>query len=191
MTKRFIRTTTAFVFLIVAMSGANLLRTAHAQSGEDDVLSREGVWRDPEVPALGNPDGDVTVVEYFDYQCPICKHFEVEAGAALDQMVAKNQITLVYHPLAFLDRMSSTQYSTRSAASSGCASDRGQFLPYTKALFNNQPAEGSNGLSDDRLVQMLKAEGVDIARRTIAKYRESLRIPSSTERRRQRVLRAG
>jgi RNA polymerase sigma-54 factor len=46
-------------------------------------------------------------------------------------------------------------------------------------------------LSDDRLVQLLKAEGVDIARRTIAKYRESLKIPSSTERRRQRVLRAG
>jgi RNA polymerase sigma-54 factor len=49
----------------------------------------------------------------------------------------------------------------------------------------------SDVLSDDRLVQMLKAEGVDIARRTIAKYRESLKIPSSTERRRQRVLRAG
>lgn len=46
-------------------------------------------------------------------------------------------------------------------------------------------------LSDDRLVHLLKAEGVDIARRTVAKYRESLKIPSSTERRRQRVLRAG
>ncbi|MGH6938815.1 RNA polymerase factor sigma-54 [Hypericibacter sp.] len=49
----------------------------------------------------------------------------------------------------------------------------------------------SEVLSDDRLVQLLKGEGVDIARRTIAKYRESLRIPSSTERRRQRVLRVG
>jgi RNA polymerase sigma-54 factor len=39
-------------------------------------------------------------------------------------------------------------------------------------------------LSDDALVHKLKAEGVDIARRTVAKYRESLRIPSSVERRR-------
>jgi RNA polymerase sigma-54 factor len=39
-------------------------------------------------------------------------------------------------------------------------------------------------LSDDALVQKLKGEGVDIARRTVAKYRESLRIPSSVERRR-------
>jgi RNA polymerase sigma-54 factor len=46
-------------------------------------------------------------------------------------------------------------------------------------------------LSDDRLVQMLNGEGIDIARRTVAKYRESLRIPSSTERRRAKSLRIG
>ena len=38
--------------------------------------------------------------------------------------------------------------------------------------------------SDDKLVQMLRAQGIDIARRTVAKYRESLGIPSSVERRR-------
>ncbi len=41
-------------------------------------------------------------------------------------------------------------------------------------------------LSDDALVQKLKTEGVEIARRTVAKYRESLRIPSSVERRREK-----
>ena len=47
-------------------------------------------------------------------------------------------------------------------------------------------------LSDDALVQKLKDEGIDIARRTVAKYRESLRIPSSVERRREKqgLLRA-
>lgn len=39
-------------------------------------------------------------------------------------------------------------------------------------------------LSDDRIVEILKEAGVDIARRTVAKYREALRIPSSVERRR-------
>ncbi|MCA6237659.1 MAG: RNA polymerase sigma-54 factor, partial [Phenylobacterium sp.] len=38
--------------------------------------------------------------------------------------------------------------------------------------------------SDDRIVEILKDSGVDIARRTVAKYREAMRIPSSTERRR-------
>ncbi|WP_281300958.1 MULTISPECIES: RNA polymerase factor sigma-54 [unclassified Iodidimonas] len=45
-------------------------------------------------------------------------------------------------------------------------------------------------LSDDRLVEILKAEGIDIARRTVAKYRESLRIPSSVQRRREKRMSA-
>ncbi|KMO39579.1 RNA polymerase sigma54 factor [Methylobacterium tarhaniae] len=48
-------------------------------------------------------------------------------------------------------------------------------------------AEADDVLSDDALVQRLRGEGVDIARRTVAKYRESLRIPSSIERRRERA----
>lgn len=46
---------------------------------------------------------------------------------------------------------------------------------------NEEPREI---LSDDRIVALLTADGVNIARRTVAKYREALRIPSSVERRR-------
>jgi RNA polymerase sigma-54 factor len=42
-------------------------------------------------------------------------------------------------------------------------------------------------LSDDAIVTRLKAVNIDIARRTVAKYRESLRIPSSVERRREKA----
>lgn len=52
-----------------------------------------------------------------------------------------------------------------------------------KALIDQEgAAEGV--LSDDRIVEILKEAGVDIARRTVAKYREAMRIPSSVERRR-------
>ena len=44
--------------------------------------------------------------------------------------------------------------------------------------------EGREILSDDRIVSLLTADGVHIARRTVAKYREAMRIPSSVERRR-------
>ncbi|HXC55110.1 MAG TPA: RNA polymerase factor sigma-54 [Rhizomicrobium sp.] len=46
---------------------------------------------------------------------------------------------------------------------------------------NEEPIEI---LSDDRIVSLLTADGVNIARRTVAKYREAMRIPSSVERRR-------
>ncbi len=46
-------------------------------------------------------------------------------------------------------------------------------------------------LSDDALVNALKAQGVDIARRTVAKYREAMRIPSSALRRREKRALSG
>ena len=45
-------------------------------------------------------------------------------------------------------------------------------------------------LSDDKLVEYLKRDGIDIARRTVAKYREALRIPSSVQRRRVKQMAA-
>ncbi|MBK18245.1 MAG: RNA polymerase sigma-54 factor [Rhodospirillaceae bacterium] len=47
-----------------------------------------------------------------------------------------------------------------------------------------------NVLSDDKIVSILKDEGVDIARRTVAKYREAMHIPSSVQRRREKTLHA-
>jgi RNA polymerase sigma-54 factor len=43
-------------------------------------------------------------------------------------------------------------------------------------------------LSDDKIVEKLKNDGIDIARRTVAKYREAMRIPSSVQRRRDKRL---
>jgi RNA polymerase sigma-54 factor len=50
-------------------------------------------------------------------------------------------------------------------------------------LIDNESVEV---LSDDKIVDLLKQAGIDIARRTVAKYREAMRIPSSVERRRQK-----
>lgn len=43
-------------------------------------------------------------------------------------------------------------------------------------------------LSDDKIVELLKNDGIDIARRTVAKYREAMRIPSSVQRRREKKI---
>jgi RNA polymerase sigma-54 factor len=52
-------------------------------------------------------------------------------------------------------------------------------------------AESPNDiLSDDKLVEKLKSDGIDIARRTVAKYREAMRISSSVQRRREKQLAA-
>jgi RNA polymerase sigma-54 factor len=48
-------------------------------------------------------------------------------------------------------------------------------------------AEGASILSDDTIVEKLREAGIDIARRTVAKYREAMRIPSSVQRRREKL----
>jgi RNA polymerase sigma-54 factor len=48
--------------------------------------------------------------------------------------------------------------------------------------------EAETVLSDDAIVERLRQEGVDIARRTVAKYREALRIPSSVQRKREKAV---
>ena len=58
-----------------------------------------------------------------------------------------------------------------------------------REMIDAEPA--SDVLSDDKIVERLKGDGVDIARRTVAKYREALRIPSSVQRRRLKRIALG
>ena len=62
-----------------AMLGLNIVPgSALAQSDGETVLTEALVLRDPDIPVAGNVDGDITIVEYFDYQCPYCRKIEPE-----------------------------------------------------------------------------------------------------------------
>ena len=51
---------------------------ALGQGDDETVLTEALVLHDPDIPAAGNIDGDITIVEYFDYQCPYCRKLEPE-----------------------------------------------------------------------------------------------------------------
>ncbi len=53
-------------------------------------------------------------------------------------------------------------------------------------MIDREPANAI--LSDDEIVERLQSDGIEIARRTVAKYRKALRIGSSVERRRMKAL---
>ncbi|MGQ0684742.1 DsbA family protein [Bradyrhizobium sp.] len=53
-------------------------RPALARDDDDKVLTEALVLRDPDVPVIGNPAGDISIVEWYDYNCPYCRKIEPE-----------------------------------------------------------------------------------------------------------------
>jgi protein-disulfide isomerase len=51
---------------------------ALAQGDDEKVLTEALVLRDPDIPIAGNAAGDISIVEYFDYQCPYCRKIDPE-----------------------------------------------------------------------------------------------------------------
>jgi protein-disulfide isomerase len=105
--------------------------------------------------------GPVIVEAYIDFLCPYCRQFELSAGPDLTALAADGRISLVYHPMSFLDEASTTRYSSRAAAAAGCASDGGRFREYAETLFRSQPPEGGPGLPDEELIALGTSIGLD------------------------------
>jgi RNA polymerase sigma-54 factor len=76
--------------------------------------------------------------------------------------------------------------SSIPASSGGDAHSAEAVRHLIRGLIDNEPAGAT--LSDERIVDLLQRDGVEIARRTVAKYREAMRIPSSVQRRREKLL---
>lgn len=75
-------------------------------------------------------------------------------------------------------------FSTALVSSSGVEHSAEAIKARIKTLIEEENPR--KVLSDDRIAEMLKGEGIDLARRTVAKYREAMRIPSTVQRRREK-----
>jgi protein-disulfide isomerase len=111
-----------------------------------------GVAATTPLPAGKTP---VTVQLWEDFQCPACRQFEQENSAQLERWAKQGVVRLEYMPVAFLDRASTTKYSSRAlnTAAAVVDSDPSAFQAFHDLLYANQPQEGSAGLADAQLLQ--------------------------------------
>lgn len=150
MSKKLLHLGAALVFLLGVASGP-WPTAANGQSDAENVLNRDSIWRDPEIPVLGNPDGDLTIVEYFDYQCPVCKHFHPDLARVVRE---DGNIRLISKGWPIFGGAS--VYAGRMALA---AKYQGKFAVAHEALFTAKVA-----LTEAAIRDLLSKAGVDVAR---------------------------
>ena len=137
-------------------AGAAMLGLAPAVAlGEDDdkVLTEALVLRDPDIPAAGNPDGDITIVEYFDYNCPYCRKIAPEIRQVVQD---DGKVRLVLKDWPILGPVSVV--ASRMALA---AKYQDKFIQAHDALIGV-----SSKLTEPRIGELLAGAGIDVERLT-------------------------
>jgi protein-disulfide isomerase len=119
--------------------------------GDEKVLTEALVLRDPEIPVVGNPDGDVTIVEYFDYNCPYCRKIAPEL---LQVVQDDGKVRLVHKDWPILGEVS--VIAARMALASKY---QDKYVQAHDALIGV-----SSKLTAPRIRELLSGAGIDLGR---------------------------
>lgn len=126
------------------------------------VLARGEVVEPPvgEGRILGDPNAPVTIVEYADFQCPVCRRAATDLIPRLEEdYVNSGKVNIEYRYFPFLG-----QESWDAAQAAAAAEEQGKFWEYYAALYNAQGRENGGAFSYDRLLQLAEDVGLDMAR---------------------------
>lgn len=149
-------------FLSVA-AGSIVAAVLAPRPGRAQQLTEDEVFRDPDAPVLGNPKGDVTIVEFFDYQCPYCKksHPDVESVVAED-----GNVRLIMKDWPVFGEVS--VFASQAVLG---ANEIGAYKQAMEALMAT-PAS----LSEDDVKRLLTAAGLDLSKIAEAVRRNDKKI---------------
>ena len=112
--------------------------------------NRDALERDPNAPVLGNPNGDVTVVEFFDYNCPYCKRVKPHMAALL---AADKNVRVVYREWPILGEGS--VFAARAALASR---EQGKYDEFHWAMM-----EMKGRVGEANVMQAAEKLGIDTA----------------------------
>ena len=117
----------------------------------DNVLTESSVLRDPDIPVAGNADGDITIVEYFDFNCPYCRKVEPE----LRQVVQDDgKVKLVYKDWPVLGPV-----SVVAARMALATKYQDKYVAAHDALMGS-----ASRLTEPRIRELLAGAGIDVDR---------------------------
>lgn len=109
-------------------------------------------------PILGNPDAEITIVEFGDYQCEMCyKWFHETKPAIVQDFIDTGKANLVFVDLAFLGRD-----SPKAAQATYCAEDQGMYWEYHDLLYSSQEHIDNGWANSERLKAFAFNLGLDM-----------------------------
>jgi protein-disulfide isomerase len=135
----------------LALGLAPVLAPALALGADEEVLTEALVLRDPEIPVAGNADGDVSIVEYFDFQCPYCRKIAPEIRQVVQD---DGKVRLVFKDWPILGPVS--VIAARMALASKF---QGKYLEAHEAMIGV-----ASKLTEPRIRELLAGAGIDIDR---------------------------
>jgi len=153
MNRHFTFATVVFATILGIGAVIPLSQPVLGQEAPDGGLSRDSVLRDPDIPALGNPNGDVTIVEYFDYQCPYCKKVDPEIMRVAQE---DGRVRIVFKDWPIFGAASI--YAAKMALASKY---QNKYPEAHKALIS-----AKSKLTETVVRDLLEKAGVDVARTT-------------------------
>ena len=125
-----IRENPEIVMEAVALLQARDAEAAEAQAQETLSSNRDALTDDPNAPVVGNPEGSVTVVEFFDYNCGFCRR----AGPEVEALLAEDEdVRLVYREWPIL-----SEGSVFGARAALAAREQGKYEAMHDALMGSQ-----------------------------------------------------
>ncbi|GAB2520009.1 DsbA family protein [Paramicrobacterium agarici] len=136
------------------------------------------------VPATSEP-GVAHIRVYVDYLCPWCGQFERTNVEQIEGWLNSGAAVLEVHPIAVLTSKSQgTEYSLRAANAAACVANSSpdSFFAFNRALFENQPEEGTSGLTDDQLVKLASKAGASSIADCVEEQTFASWVQAATER---------
>jgi protein-disulfide isomerase len=150
----------AIVIIAAVMFIVTNNKDTTGQTAQDVPSNLSGTYN----VVIGKSSAPTTIKLYEDLQCPICKEFEAQTGEQTQAAIDAGKVKVDYHLVAFLDRASTTNYSSRALnAAMAVLSTAGPdaFMKFRTTAFQNQPAEGSAGEPDSTLIEWAVQAGAD------------------------------
>lgn len=152
---------------LAAVAVAAILVIINLPDDDGDTIEIDYASIPQQGAVLGNPDAQVTLVEYADYQCPACGHFATETlPHVIQDFVVSGQVNYEFRVYPFLgggDLITPGNESVEPAIAAECARDQGKFWEFNHKLFESQDGENDGGFSNENLKMMASELGLDQA----------------------------